>query len=134
MKKLTNKVSELNRKTRERLLGSKPAKIFFRKNKNPPVKSTQSSNVNFNIEELGMENYCTFHQEAHSEKTCPQWIHNMIVVVTKVFKYQTIVYDEEESNDPEEEATPPDENVGSDVLVFEVICGGEVQSVQEVKI
>jgi len=115
-------------------LGSKLAKIFFRKNKNPPAKSAQSSNVNFNIEELGMENYCTFHQEAHSEKICLQWIHNMTALVTKVLEYQTIGYDEEDSNNPEEEATPPDENVSSDVLAFKVIDGGEFQTIQEVKI
>lgn len=42
--------------------------------------------------------------------------------------------DEEEANDPEEETTPPDENVTSVVLTFEVIRGGDVQSLQEANV
>jgi len=30
-----------------------------------------------NVETMGMDQYCSFHQEYHSKKTCSQWNHNM---------------------------------------------------------
>ena len=40
-----------------------------------------STVLNFNEE--GMDNLCTFHQEPHSEKNCPQWVNSMNIVMNQ---------------------------------------------------
>jgi len=68
LKILTNEVSKLKRKLSNEHNNRKTSKLFiFRRNNNKqPSKSTQSSNFVFNVEILGMDNYCTFHHERHS--------------------------------------------------------------------
>ena len=90
--------------------------------------------MNLNFKELRMENCCTFHKAAHLEKTCPQWIHNITVMVTKVLEDQTTREDDEVSEDVEYEASPSNENEGSPILEFKDIRGGEVQSIQEASV
>ena len=80
LKLLMNKVSELKRRSSEVSTTNNKSfrPSFFKKNNNSQLaKSSQSSNVLFNIEILDMDNLCSFHQEKHSENTCRQWNHNM---------------------------------------------------------
>ena len=35
-----------------------------------------------------MDNFCTFHQEPHSEKNCPQWINSMTLVMNQILDAQ----------------------------------------------
>ena len=51
--------------------------------------------VMFIFNEVGMDHFCTFHQEHHSEKRCPQWINSMTLVVNHLLDTQL--------EDPEEE-------------------------------
>ena len=37
-----------------------------------------------NITEVGRDNFCTFHQQPHSEKKCPQWLNSMTLVMNKL--------------------------------------------------
>ena len=37
-----------------------------------------------NLTEVGMEKFCTFHQQPHSEKNCPQWINSMTLVMNQM--------------------------------------------------
>ena len=37
-----------------------------------------------NLTEVGMENFCTFHQQPHSERNFPQWIHSMTLVMNQL--------------------------------------------------
>ena len=43
-----------------------------------------------NLTEVGMDNFCTFHQQPHSKKSCPQWINSMNLVVNKLLEVQLI--------------------------------------------
>ena len=40
--------------------------------------------ASINITEIGGDNFCTFHQQPHSEKKCPQWLHSMTLVMNKL--------------------------------------------------
>lgn len=76
VKALTNEISELRRRSSEISTSRKPLKAFpfLRNNNNKnnhPSKSVESLNVVLNIESMGMDNYCSFHQEYHSENTGP---------------------------------------------------------------
>ena len=46
----------------------------------PPPHNTTS----MNLTEIGMENFCTFHQQPHSEKNCLQWINSMTLVMNQM--------------------------------------------------
>ena len=37
-----------------------------------------------NLTEVGMDNFCTFHQQPHSKKNCPQWINSMTLVMNQL--------------------------------------------------
>ena len=41
-----------------------------------------------NITEIGGDNFCTFHQQPHSEKKCPQWLYSMTLVMNKLLDPQ----------------------------------------------
>jgi len=71
LKQINNEVSKLKRKTSDTFVGGKVTKPFFRKTNNPPPKTPQGSSTNFNVEELGKDNFYTFHQTSHYDKTYP---------------------------------------------------------------
>ena len=37
-----------------------------------------------NLIDVGMDNFCTFHQQPHSEKNCSQWINSMTLVMNQL--------------------------------------------------
>ena len=43
-----------------------------------------------------MENFCTFHQQPHSENNCPQWINLMTLVMNQLLDSRLIEDDDEE--------------------------------------
>ena len=45
----------------------------------PPILNS----VVLNFNEVGMDNFCTFHQEHRSEKSCPQWLNSMTLVMNQ---------------------------------------------------
>ena len=59
-----------------------------------------SSVLNFN--EVGMDHFCTFHQDTHSEKSCPQWINSMTLVMNQILDAQITEPEvkEEKANQP----------------------------------
>ena len=37
-----------------------------------------------NLTDVGMDNFCTFHQQPHFEKNFPQWINSMTLVMNQL--------------------------------------------------
>ena len=90
VQKLSNKIVYLE-KDKESTSSKKLFKPSFKKREEgitsqPHVYS--SSVLNFN--EVGMNNFCTFHQEPHSEKNCLQWINSMTLVMNQILDTQII--------------------------------------------
>ena len=52
-----------------------------------------------NLTEVGMDNFCTFHQQPHSEKNCPQWINSMTLVMNQLLDSKLTDDDEQEEKD-----------------------------------
>ena len=75
--KLSNKIVELE-KDKEASSSRKPFRQFFKKKEEniPPQPPTDNSSV-LNLIEVGMDNFCTSHQQPHSKKNFPQWINSM---------------------------------------------------------
>ena len=40
--------------------------------------------ASMNITEVGGDNFCTFHQQPHSEKKCLQWLNSMTLVMNQL--------------------------------------------------
>ena len=96
MQKLSNKIIDLEKE--------KEAQNFFRpyykkredgNQTQPPPQKTAS----MNLTEIGMENFCTFHQQPHSEKNCPQWINSMTLVMNQMLDSRLAEEDEDEKNE-----------------------------------
>ena len=78
MQKLSNRIIDLE-KEKETHKFYKP---YYNKwednNQSRPPPHTPAS---MNLTEVGMRNFCTFHQQPHSENNCPQWIKSMTLVM-----------------------------------------------------
>ena len=48
-----------------------------------------------NLTDVGMDNFCTFHQQPHFEKNCPQWINTMTLVMNQLLDSKLIEIAEE---------------------------------------
>ena len=46
-----------------------------------------------------MDNFCTFHQQPHSEKNCPQWINSMTLVMNQLLDFKLTEDNDEEGKD-----------------------------------
>ena len=46
-----------------------------------------------------MDNFCTFHQQPHSEKNCPQWINSMTLVMNQLLDSKLTEDKDEERKD-----------------------------------
>jgi hypothetical protein len=57
--------------------GQRPYKPFFKRN--PPFKAIEppSANLNIDLGNVASDSLCTYHQEKHSERDYPQWVHAM---------------------------------------------------------
>jgi hypothetical protein len=57
--------------------GQRPYKIFFKRN--PLFKAIEPPTTNLNIDlgNVASDSLCTYHQENHSERDFPQWVHAM---------------------------------------------------------
>jgi hypothetical protein len=77
VKKLSNKIIDMKRNVREGNQGQRPYRPFFRRN--PPFKEIEPplANLNIDLEKVSSDSLCTYHQENHSERDCPQWVHAM---------------------------------------------------------
>ena len=52
-----------------------------------------------NLTEIGMDNFCTFHQQPHSEKNCPQWINSMTLVMNQMLDSRLTEEDDDEKKE-----------------------------------
>jgi hypothetical protein len=77
VKKLLNKIIDMKRNAREGKQVQRPYKPFFKRN--PSFKSIEPPPANLNIDlgNVASDSFCTYHQENHSERECPQWVHVM---------------------------------------------------------
>ena len=62
---------------------------------------------------MGIDKFCTFHQQPHSEKNFPQWINSMTLVMNQLLDSKLTTADEQE-----EKHNQPIEKQEEDVLVL----------------
>ena len=69
---------------------------YKRREDNNQSKPPPHSLASMNLMEVGMDNFCTFHQQPHSEKKCPPWINSMTLVMNQLLDSKLIEVDEKE--------------------------------------
>ena len=57
---------------------------YKRRDESGPSQPPTHNPSTMNLTEVGMENFCTFHQQPHSERNFPQWIHSMTLVMNQL--------------------------------------------------
>jgi hypothetical protein len=77
VKKLSNEIIDMKRSAGEGNQGQRPYKPFFKRNQ--PFKAIEPPPANLNIDlgNVASDSFCTYHQENHSEREFPQWVHAM---------------------------------------------------------
>ena len=81
MQKLSNRVIDLE-KGKE---AHKQYKTYYKKrDDNGQPKPPPHSPSAMNLTDVGMDNFCIFHQQPHSEKNFPQWINSMTLVMNQL--------------------------------------------------
>jgi hypothetical protein len=83
VKKLSNEIIDMKRNAGEGNQGQRPYKPFFKRN--PPFKAIEPPPANLNIDlgNVASDSFCTYHQENHSERDCPQWVHAMNLMANR---------------------------------------------------
>ena len=79
MQKISNRIIDLE-KEKETQKAYKP--YYKKREDNNQFKTLPHSSMN--LTEVGMDNFCTFHQQPHSEKNCPQWLNSMTLVMSQL--------------------------------------------------
>jgi hypothetical protein len=77
VKKLSTEIINMKRSVGEGNQGQRPYKPFFKRN--PPFKSNElpQANLNNDLGNVASDSFCTYHQENHTERDFPQWVHAM---------------------------------------------------------
>jgi hypothetical protein len=83
VKKLSNKIIDMKRSAREGNQVQRPYKPFFKRN--PPFKEIEPPPANLNIDmgNVASDSLCTYHQENHSKRDYPQWVHAMNLMANR---------------------------------------------------
>ena len=82
---MTTKGLDLVNKDNSMLSKIKKLQENFKKiEDNNQSKPPPHSPASMNLTEVEMDNFCTFHQQPHSEKNCPQWINSMTLVMNQL--------------------------------------------------
>jgi hypothetical protein len=112
VKKLSNEIIDMKRSAGEGNQGQRPYKPFFKRN--PPFKAIEPPPANLNIDlgNVASDSFCTYHQENHSERDCPQWVHAMNLMANRFLDEVSLteqssgsvmnVVDQEEIDPPED--------------------------------
>ena len=96
MQKLSNIIIDLE-KEKEAQKSYKP--YYGKREDNNQFKTPPHGPVSMNLTKVGKDNFCTFHQQPHSEKNCPQWINSMALVMNQLLDSKLTEDNSEEGKD-----------------------------------
>ena len=108
MQKLSNRIIDLE-KEKEAQKAYKP--YYKKREDNNQSKPPPYGSASMNLTEVGMDNFCSFHQQPHSEKNCPQWINSMTLVMNQLLDSKLA-----EDNNEEEKGSKTIEKQENDTM------------------
>jgi hypothetical protein len=77
VKKLSNEIIDMKRTAGEGNQGQRPYKPFFKRNPSFKAIEPPPTNLNIDLGNVTFDFFCTYHQENHSERDYPRWVHAM---------------------------------------------------------
>jgi hypothetical protein len=77
VKKLSNEIIDMKRNAWEGNQGQRPYNPFFKRNLSFKSIEPPPDNLNIDLGNVASDYSYTFHQENHSERDFPQWVHAM---------------------------------------------------------
>jgi hypothetical protein len=83
VKKLSNEIIDMKRNAGEGNLGQRPYKPFFKRNPSFKAIEPPPTNLNIDLGNVASDSFCTYHQENHSERNFPQWVHAMNLMANR---------------------------------------------------
>ena len=90
----------------------KAYKPYYKKREdNNQCKTPPHDSTSMNLIEVGKDNFCTFHQQPHSEKNCPQWLNLMTLVMNQLLDSKLI-----EDSDEDEKSNKTIEKQENDTM------------------
>ena len=110
LQKMSNRIVDLE-KERDIQKTNKPH--YPKKEDNNQWQVPPPNLASINITEIGGDNFCTFHQQPHSEKKCPQWLHSMTLVMNKLLDPELTRDSGEEEKEKQTILKPDDDNMFS---------------------
>jgi hypothetical protein len=80
---------------------------FFKRNDNPP-RPPEAPQIDLNLDSFNNDNLCSYHQQNHPERTFPQWVNSMTLVINQMLDQQNLNDEQlnEAQNDTTEEVPP----------------------------
>ena len=81
MQNLSNRIIDL-KKEKESQKFYKP--YYKKREDNNQSQPPPQNPASINLIEVGIDNFCTFHQQPHSKKNSPQWINSMTLVMNQL--------------------------------------------------
>ena len=97
VQKLSNKIIDMEKEKEAK----KQFKSYYKKRDDSGTSKPPSHSPSaMNLTEVGMDNFCTFHQQPHSEKNCPQWINSMSLVMNQLLDSKLTETVDGEEKDP----------------------------------
>ena len=80
MQKISNRIIDLEKEKEAR----KAYNPYYKREDNNQFKTPPHNSASMNLIEVGKDSFCTFHQQPHSEKNCPQWLNSMTLVMNHI--------------------------------------------------
>jgi hypothetical protein len=62
---------------------------FFKKPDNPP-QPPEPPHMDFNLDSFSNDSFFSYHQQNHPERTCPQWVNSMTLVINQLLDQQSL--------------------------------------------
>ena len=76
---------------------------YKRREDNNQSKPPLHSPTSMNLTKVGMDNFCTFHQQPRFEKNCPQWINLMTLIMNQLLHSKLTEADNQPTEKQEED-------------------------------
>jgi hypothetical protein len=83
IKKLLNEIIDMKRSARELRQNQRPYKPFLKINTHFKGIEPPRTNLNIDLGNVAFESFYTYHQERHSERDSPQWVHSMNLMANR---------------------------------------------------
>jgi hypothetical protein len=110
--KLSNEIIDMKISVGEGNQGQRPYKPLFKRN--PPFKAIEPppTNLNISLGNVASDSFYTYHQEKHSKRDGPQWVHAMNLMANRFLDEVSLtkkssgsalsIFDQEEFDPPKE--------------------------------